>query len=82
METSTRLILVISALACHAILPQAAQAGGIELYEIATPDIGLVGGNRANLLLNPPQLDLGMTVPQSAMLGFYQDLTLNLTWKF
>jgi long-chain fatty acid transport protein len=40
-----------------------------------TPDLSVVGGNLANLLLNPPQLDLGMTVPQSVMLGFYQDLS-------
>ena len=41
----------------------------------ATPDLTLVGGNLANLLLNPPPLDLGMTVPQSVMVGFYQDLS-------
>ena len=40
-----------------------------------TPNLSLVGGNLANLLLNPPQLDLGMTVPQSVMVGFYQDLS-------
>jgi long-chain fatty acid transport protein len=41
----------------------------------ATPDLSFVGGNLANLLLHPPQLDLGMTVPQSVMAGFYQDLS-------
>ena len=41
----------------------------------ATPDLSIAGGNLANLLLHPPQLDLGMTVPQSVMAGFYQDLS-------
>ena len=41
----------------------------------ATPDLSIAGGSLANLLLHPPQLDLGMTVPQSVMAGFYQDLS-------
>lgn len=40
----------------------------------ATPSITVFGGNFASLL-TPPQLDLGMTVPQSVMVGFYQDLS-------
>ena len=38
-----------------------------------TPSISLFGGNFGSLL-TPPSLDLATTVPQGAMVGFYQDL--------
>jgi long-chain fatty acid transport protein len=41
MKPTTKLSLIGSALACAAIGPQTVQGGGIELYEIATPDVGL-----------------------------------------
>jgi long-chain fatty acid transport protein len=40
----------------------------------ATPSISVFGGNLGSLL-TPPQLDLGMTVPQSVMVGFYHELS-------
>jgi long-chain fatty acid transport protein len=40
----------------------------------ATPTISVAGGNLGSLL-TPPRLDLGMTVPQSVMAGFYQELS-------
>jgi len=40
----------------------------------ATPTISVFGGNLGSLL-TPPTLDLGMTVPQSVMVGFYQELS-------
>lgn len=39
----------------------------------ATPEISIFGGNFGSLL-TPPNLDLGATVPQSVMIGFYQEL--------
>jgi long-chain fatty acid transport protein len=41
MKFNRKLTLIGSALACGAAVPQTAQAGGIELYEIGTPDVGL-----------------------------------------
>jgi len=41
MKHTTKLTLIGSALACGTVAPQAAFAAGIELYEIATPDVGL-----------------------------------------
>jgi long-chain fatty acid transport protein len=41
------LAAISSALACGALLPQSSQAGGIELYEIATPDVGLASAGYA-----------------------------------
>ena len=38
MKDPTQLTLIGSALACAAVLPQSSLAGGIDLYEIATPD--------------------------------------------
>lgn len=40
----------------------------------ATPTISLFGGNLGSLLTDP-NLDLSTTVPQGAMIGFYQDLS-------
>ena len=47
MKHTTKLTLIGSALACGAVLPQSSQAGGIELYEIATPDVGLASAGYA-----------------------------------
>jgi len=47
MKRHTKLIIIGSALACGAVLPQSLQAGGIELYEIATPDVGLASAGYA-----------------------------------
>jgi long-chain fatty acid transport protein len=47
MKCPTKLALIGSALACSAVLPQSSQAGGIELYEIATPDVGLASAGYA-----------------------------------
>ena len=47
MKRNTRFTLIGSALACGAVLPQSSQAGGIELYEIATPDVGLASAGYA-----------------------------------
>jgi long-chain fatty acid transport protein len=47
MKPATKLTLIGSALACGAVLPQSSQAGGIELYEIATPDVGLASAGYA-----------------------------------
>ena len=47
MKTNTLLTLGAGALACIALAPLSAQAGGIELYEMATPDIGLASAGYA-----------------------------------
>ena len=47
MKHPTALTLIGSALACGAVLPQSSQAGGIQLYEIATPDVGLASAGYA-----------------------------------
>jgi hypothetical protein len=47
MNHPAKLALIGSALACGALLPQSSQAGGIELYEIATPDVGLASAGYA-----------------------------------
>jgi long-chain fatty acid transport protein len=54
-----------SALACGVVLPQSSQAGGIQLYEIATPDVGLASAGYAaraqdasTLFKNPAGLSL------------------------
>ena len=39
-----------------------------------TPELTVFGANAGSILLNNRQLDLGMTVPQSVMAGFYQQL--------
>ena len=41
MKSPTKLTVLGSALACAALGPRIARGGGIELYEIATPDVGL-----------------------------------------
>lgn len=41
MKHKLRLTLTATACGCAALAPQLARAGGIELYEMATPDIGL-----------------------------------------
>jgi long-chain fatty acid transport protein len=42
MNTNMKLLVGVgSVLACAALMPQFCRAGGIELYEIATPDVGL-----------------------------------------
>ncbi len=60
MKRTAKLTLIGSALACGASLPQIARAGGISLYEIATPDVGLASAgysaraqDASTLLKNP-----------------------------
>ncbi len=40
----------------------------------ATPSLSVFGANAGNLLLNSRELNLGVSVPQSVMIGFYQQL--------
>jgi long-chain fatty acid transport protein len=47
MKRPSRLTLIGLALACGTTLTNTAQAGGIELYEIATPDVGLASAGYA-----------------------------------
>jgi long-chain fatty acid transport protein len=47
MKRTSRLALIGSAIACGAVLPPAAPAGGIELYEVATADVGLASAGYA-----------------------------------
>ena len=47
MKTKTRITLLGSALACATLGSHSARAGGIELYEIASPDIGLASAGYA-----------------------------------
>lgn len=47
MKRSTRLTTIGAAIACWAIVTQTVQAGGIILYEIATPDAGLASAGYA-----------------------------------
>lgn len=47
MKHTTKLTFISFAFACGTLLPPAAQAGGIELYEIATPDVGLASAGYA-----------------------------------
>jgi long-chain fatty acid transport protein len=46
----------------------------IKLDFQATPSLSVFGGNLGSLLLGNRQLDLAVTVPQSVMAGFYQQL--------
>src|SRR5512136_1635839 len=47
MSQTTKLTIAGLAVACCATLTQTAQAGGISLYEIATPDLGLASAGYA-----------------------------------
>ena len=47
MKRSTKLTVLRSAIACGAALSPSAYAGGVELYEIATPDVGLASAGYA-----------------------------------
>jgi long-chain fatty acid transport protein len=47
MKTFTKSTLLASAMAYGALLPQTVNAGGIVLYEIATPDVGLAAAGYA-----------------------------------
>jgi long-chain fatty acid transport protein len=47
MKSTTKLILAAVVLAGAALTPQRLQAGGIELYEIASPDVGLASAGYA-----------------------------------
>jgi len=47
MRINSKLSFIGCALAGVALAPQFAQAGGIELYEIATPDVGLASAGYA-----------------------------------
>ncbi len=48
MNNTNRNIWLNSALACGALLPLSAAAGGIGLYEIGTPDVGLASAGYAS----------------------------------
>ncbi len=48
MKRSNKSTLIGAALACGAALTQTAQAGGIILYELATPDLGLASAGYAS----------------------------------
>jgi long-chain fatty acid transport protein len=48
MKTIKTTRLLNSAVACGALLPLSAAAGGIELYEVATPDVGLASAGYAS----------------------------------
>jgi long-chain fatty acid transport protein len=50
----------------------------VDLNFSAKPSFSGLGPGLSVLLANPPQLNLGMTVPQSVMAGVYQDL--NAQW--
>ena len=50
----------------------------VDLNFSATPGFTGLGPGLSHLLVNPPQLNLGMTVPQSVMVGVYQEL--NAKW--
>ena len=72
MKYSTKVTLISSALACGAVLPQSSQAGGIDLYEMATPDVGLASAgysaraqDASTLFKNPAGMSLleGTQVP-------------------
>ncbi len=47
----------------------------VKLDFVATPSLSVFGANVGSLLLNNRKLDLGLTVPQSVMAGFYQKLS-------
>ena len=47
MNQTSKLTIAGLAVACCATLTQTAQAGGISLYEIATPDLGLASAGYA-----------------------------------
>ena len=53
MKHTTKLTLIISALACGVALPQSSHAGGVILYEIATPDVGLASAGYAARAQDP-----------------------------
>jgi len=57
MQLRTKLMLIGAAIVGAALAPQFVQAGGIELYEIASPDIGLASAGysaRAQDASTPP----------------------------
>ena len=47
MKLRTKLSFISCALACSALAPHTALGGGIQLYEIATPDVGLASAGYA-----------------------------------
>ena len=48
MKHCTKPTLICMAIACCSSLTQTVQAGGIALYEIATPDVGLASAGYAS----------------------------------
>ena len=48
MKSKTRLTFICSAVACSATLTPSAHAGGLFLYEIGTPDVGLASAGYAS----------------------------------
>ena len=65
MKLKTILSTVCCALACSALAPHSAQGGGIELYEIGSPDIGLASAgysaraqDASTLFKNPAGMSL------------------------
>jgi long-chain fatty acid transport protein len=47
MKLNSKLKVIGSALACGAGLAPTGHAGGLELYELATPDVGLASAGYA-----------------------------------
>lgn len=65
MKQNTKLVLTAAAIVCCASVTQNAQGGGIELYEIASPDIGLASAgysaraeDASTLFKNPAGMSL------------------------
>ena len=65
MKLRSKLTLTGAALACAPFVPCSAQAGGIDLYEIATPDVGLASAgysaraqDASTLFKNPAGMSL------------------------
>lgn len=56
MKRSTKLTLIGSAIACGAAVPQSLMAGGLSLYEIATPDVGLASAGYSARAQDPSTL--------------------------
>jgi long-chain fatty acid transport protein len=49
----------------------------VDLNFSAKPGFTGLGPGLSVLLANPPQLNMGMTVPQSVMVGIYQEINTN-----
>jgi long-chain fatty acid transport protein len=56
MKLTCKLTVAGTALACAGLTPHTAQAGGIDLYEIATPDVGLASAGYSARAQDPSTL--------------------------